>query len=139
MFLLRRADYERILGELAEARGAREVLTRELAIRQQNVDWLTAHVNRLELERAELLQRVLNLTLPVPTIAREATDHPDLAAAIHGTTGLGRPIRPIDRPMGEDIGVAASALGLSSFEDMGDTLADRLGVKHDEAGNTIYS
>jgi hypothetical protein len=132
---LRRADYDRLTRELADANGRRELLQRELAIRQQNVDWLTSHVNRLELERAELLKRVLNLSLPVPVITREATDHPDLARAI----GLGRPIPETARPEGEDAGVAAAALGLSSFEDMGDTLAERLGVRHDDAGNVKYS
>lgn len=132
---LRRQDYDRLTNELADARGARDVLRRELAIRQQNVDWLTSHVNRLELERAELLKRVLNITLPVPVIAREPESHPELAHAL----GLGQPIPERPRPEGEDPGVAAAAMGLSSFEDMGDTLAERLGVGHDSAGNVKYS
>lgn len=145
---IRRADYTRVVDELAELRrthdrmltllatdtGKREILTRELAVRQQNVDWLSAHVNRLEAERATLLDRVLHLTFAVPVIARDATDHPELAAAI----GVGRPLTPVDREPGDPEGVAVAALAMSSFEDVGDDVAAALGLRHDAAGNLSF-
>ena len=112
---IRRDDYLALHRQLTTERAQREVLARELAIRQQNVDWLTGHVNRLEFERSELTQKLLGLTLPYPVIAREATAHPDLTAAL----GMGTPFRERDRPAHEPEGVAAGQLGLASFEDMG--------------------
>lgn len=125
---IRRSDYLATHHELASARAAREVLSRELAIKQQNVDWLTQHVNRLEVERAELIARVLDLRFPVPMITRDLPP-----------VGMGRAIPETDRPAGEPVGVAAASLGLSTFEDVGDDLAAHLGIGHDLAGNVRFS
>lgn len=132
---IRRADYLTLVRELTAERSKREILARELAIRQQNIDWLTGHVNRLEFERSELTQRVLGMTLPYPVIAREAADHPELTQAL----GMGTPLRERDRPDTESEGVAGAQLGLASFEDMGDEMAARLHVAHDDNGHVKFS
>ena len=115
----------------ASAAEARAVQARQqLAVMQQNFDWLANHVNRLEAERSTLLQRVLDVGFVSPQIARQ---EPPPAERV----GMGAPINATDRPEGEDPGMALAAMMGGSFEDMGDEAAARFGVTHDPTTGTI--
>lgn len=110
----------------AEARASQ--LCQQAAVQQQNFDWLANHVNRLEVERATLLARCLDIGVAVPTIGRVTT------LPLHT---LGIPVT--DRPDNEEPGMAATAMQAGSFEDMGDLAADQFGVCHDpRTGTVIY-
>jgi hypothetical protein len=113
----------------AEARAA--ALHQQLAVQQQNFDWLANHVNRLEVERAALTERILGVGVQAPQIERDP-----VAAALNVVGGI--PVQ--DRPEGEDVGMALAAMQGSSFEDMGDKAASLLGVTHDpKTGAVIYN
>jgi len=120
-------------GLLSRVRAA-DALTADMrqryAVQQQNFDWLATHVNRLEVERAMLIQRLLSVGLAVPTITRE--DAPPTARP-----GMGEPLRAEDRPTNEEPGMALAAMQAGSFEDMGDAAAERFGVVHDNATGTV--
>lgn len=128
--------------ERVKADHAREMAdaTRRAAVQQQNFDWLAAHVNRLEAERALLLHRILDLRAVAPVIE---TGQPTLH------TQSGPPLGPIAPPIptearpeapegGVDIPGLLTTLG-SSFEDMGDGAAKLLGVTHTDDGHLLYT
>lgn len=54
-------------GLLAEARAARE----ELVVARNTVSWLQSRINQLELDKAQLLHRILNPSIPVPIAVPE--------------------------------------------------------------------
>jgi len=56
--------------ELVAVRTERDVLKHEILSAKVNADWLRVKVNGLELEKAGLLQKAYNITLPVPEIVR---------------------------------------------------------------------
>lgn len=84
-------------------------------------DWLRLRVNQLERERAQLLQRALQLPIEAPELLRE------------------EPAR-LAPPSTQDLlranGVPQIA-GLD-FDDIGDELAESLGIGHDSEGRIRY-
>jgi hypothetical protein len=124
------ARFISIIGQGNSAAGREAELRKQLAVMQQNFDWLANHVNRLEAERSTLLQRVLDVGFVSPQIARQ---EPPPAERV----GMGAPINATDRPEGEDPGMALAAMMGGSFEDMGDEAAARFGVTHDPTTGTI--
>lgn len=116
--------------DLAEATGRASELTRQLAVMQQNFDWLANHVNRLEAERSTLLARLLDLGITAPQIAR-TTPEPRAGSIV------GQPIPEEGREPGDEIGVALAGIHASSFEDMGDDAARLYGVTHDPATGMV--
>ena len=118
--------FEGLLKRLATADGLVAEYRRHAAVQQQNFDWLANHVNRLEIERATLMQRFMDVGVVAPQIQRDPTAY----------VGMGRPVAAEDRP-NEDTGMALAAMMAGSFEDMGDEAAERLGVKHDPITGTV--
>jgi hypothetical protein len=116
-----RAAHERIVVLETE----KTALTQQLAALRASFEWLTQHVNRLERERAVLLQRVLGVTLPVPEIGRAS--EPD-------RVGVATPPTAPTQPDYSTTIAGLQALG-AAFEDVGDELAAQLGLRHDEFGN----
>lgn len=118
--------FEGLLKRLAAADALVAEHRQRAAVQQQNFDWLANHVNRLEIERATLMQRFMDVGVAAPQIQRDPTAY----------VGMGRPIAAEDRP-NEDAGMALAAMMAGSFEDMGDEAAERLGVKHDPITGTV--
>lgn len=81
-------------------------------------DWLRVRVNQLERERALLLQRALAVPIEAPELLREA---PQMLPPRDVQSANGLPnIAGVD------------------FEDIGDELAQSLGVFHDHEGRIRY-
>jgi hypothetical protein len=76
-----------------------------------SIDWLRHRVNALEKQSAVLMNKAAGILLPVPEIV---------------------PTRPGTMSDIPDFDT------MPSFEDVGDTEAQRLKVKHDEDGNVLY-
>ena len=77
---------------------------------ETRADWLRTRVNQLELEVGALRLKITGEPQVVPTYQKEATP---------------------ERDPDQDIGSA-------SFEDMGEELARKYGVSHDENGHVVY-
>jgi hypothetical protein len=120
-----------LVSHAATEAGNAAALRQQLAVQQQNFDWLANHVNRLEIERSQLLARIAGIGVVAPQIVRDPTPQPP------GIIG-GIPVQ--DRPEGEEPGMALAAMQSSSFEDMGDAAAQQFGVQHDpKTGSVIYT
>jgi len=118
----RRDAYESLIAELAEQRTKREVAERELALRQQTIEWMRVQINTIQHERTALLARVTGAALAVPTL-RPVDGSPLTATAAASTV-------PTDQFFNK----------LSSlFEDPGDEAAVAMGATHDEAGAVVYT
>jgi hypothetical protein len=100
-------------------------LERQNATLQTSVQWLQATVNQLQAERAILLERVLGLNLPVPTIV-QTPGTPESARHNQRTQ------RHVDEPA-EPFDLVAA------FEDMGDEDAKKHGVDLTPDGFVTYS
>jgi predicted nuclease with TOPRIM domain len=57
--------------ELAAVRAERDLIKLQLAISQNQFDWLRLRVNTLEVERAQLLEKAYGIKTLVPEIARQ--------------------------------------------------------------------
>lgn len=114
-----RTLFDSVRDELVVERAKREAAEKTVAILEQHRTWLAQQVNRLEGERAILLQRTVGISLPVPeVIPQRAPTSVPLANVV------GKPMA--DVVPGIDVG--ALMLGAAAFEDMGDDEADRQGV-----------
>jgi hypothetical protein len=114
-----RTLFDSLRDELVVERVKREAAEKTSAILEQHRTWLAQQVNRLEGERAILLQRTTGLSLPVPeVIAQRAATSVPLANVV------GKPLA--DVVPGIDVG--ALMMGQAAFEDMGDDEAERQGV-----------
>lgn len=104
------------------SREAYERLHRDAIEHKTLAEWLRVRVNQLERERALLLQRALALPMEAPELLRE------------------EPARPIAPPTTHDL-VRANGLphlaGID-FDDLGDELAQSLGIDHDSEGRIRY-
>jgi hypothetical protein len=92
----------------------------KIAAMQSTQDWLMLHVNRLENERRLLTEQRLHVSMPMPVIERDEPE-PDL---VHGVPHDALPLAQVMT---------------ASLEDVGDELARRLGIEHDEAGQIRYT
>ena len=64
--------------EIVSLRAERDALKAENATLKINFDWLRMKVNQLERERAQLIEKAYNITLPAPELTRHvAADVPD--------------------------------------------------------------
>jgi len=96
---------------------------RALGQAQASIQWLQATVNQLQAERAVLLERVLGLHLPAPTIVRSP-------GAIPPTVATSAPVAA----------AAAEPFDLvAAFEDMGDEAAKQQGVGLTPDGFVTYA
>lgn len=104
-------------------------LEQRLAVAQTNFDWLAAHVNRLEAERSQLLQRVLRIQLPAPEIVRDNPPPTPTQSRIAGV------------PVEDDYSNSIPALQAmqNAFDDLGDDAASTLGIIHDRLGNVVHT
>lgn len=108
-------------------------------------DFLAQRLTVVETERATLLERLLNIPIPIPVIERE----PEAPPARLGPADLaGLPPRTIPMPDGErgtvykprersvsDLVAESQAL----FEDVGDDRARELGINHAPDGTVRYN
>lgn len=100
-------EYDRMQWALARV----EQLTARVAAAQTTNDWLMHQINRLEHERAKLVETYMGVKLPVPEI------------------GTAAPAVDIDQVL-RDPGTL--------FNDIGDEEAERLGVDWDPEGKVTY-
>ena len=61
--------------EVAALRVERDALRTELISVKSNWEWSRVKINQLEYERAALLEKAYNIKLPVPEIARTASNY----------------------------------------------------------------
>lgn len=88
--------------ELLVVRAERDILKTQLAVSQNEFSWLSQRVNALEVERAQLIEKVHGIRAAVPMIEHRPTTLP-----IQFTTALF-----------DDMGdKAAREVGLPSFEE----------------------
>lgn len=104
---IRRADYDSLLGVALQAKGASEVLERQVASQKTTMEWMIHRLTQLEHERAQLIYRYMGIKITVPTLETETPPSPDASA------------------IGSD---------LPSFDDVGDEEAKRLGLDWDNDG-----
>jgi hypothetical protein len=110
-------QFRSLQDEMIAERTRRVAVEQTVAILEQHRQWLVQQVNRLEGERALLLQRAMGIVLPVPEI--QATSPTVPLANVRGT--------PLpDVVPGIDVG--ALMLGAAAFEDMGDEAAEQEGM-----------
>lgn len=76
---------------LAKAQAENQALRLELQTLKVNFDWLRTKVNALELERAQLIEKAYNISLPAPALQRHvAADVPDSFSFEHIDDELAR-------------------------------------------------
>lgn len=67
--IIRDADANR--AELSALRAERDLLKHQLAVSQNQFDWLRMQVNTLQIERTALLEKAYNIKVPAPEIVRQ--------------------------------------------------------------------
>lgn len=98
---------------------------RALGQAQASIQWLQATVNQLQAERAVLLERVLGLHLPAPTIVRSPGAIPPTVATSAPVAAAAAAAEPFDL--------------VAAFEDMGDEAAKQQGVGLTPDGFVTYA
>ena len=100
-----------------------KTLTAENAKLEATVEWMRTHINRLEEERALLLQTVYHAPVGRIEIDRQVrTETPTVTGA----------------PMTEEDPVQMLATSQALLEDLGDEVAGRMGIKHNADGTLKY-
>lgn len=110
----------RALGKV-ESRAAQA--ERQHAVAVNNFEWARLRMNELERERAMLYTRVLNVNLAAFQLERQETEAP---APPNGEAPAASPTP------GEPLGIGVPSAGM--FEDLGDEVAERLGIRRDAGG-----
>ncbi len=67
-------EVKRLREDLAAVRAERDALKVQASVAQNNFEWARNRLNSLELEKAALLAKAFNVTVPVPEIVRTARD-----------------------------------------------------------------
>lgn len=151
MFITRFTFEQRM--ELQMLREEVRRLSIQIASKDATNEWLMTRVNSLEVERAALTERMLQVSYPVPQIQRineraagkvESYGVPlsddDYAIPSHLKGAVAPHPRMADpaprpRPASDEVGGSISALqAQAAFEDMGDEAAAEAGIIHDDAG-----
>ena|ERR1039458_4308405 len=73
--------------ELAAVRADRDTLKLQLAVSQNNFDWLRLRVNTLEVERAQLIQKAYGFSTPIPEVVRSPVNPIDLNSTLFEDVG----------------------------------------------------
>lgn len=117
-------------------------------------DWLAEHCNQLQRERAVLLDRVLQVQIPIMEIAREERPmpprlDPELTPEVLKSMAArfapppdaerGTVFKPASDGDRVDVAEKEAQAAMSIFEDMGDERAAKAGVSWDEKGELTYS
>ena len=144
--------------ELAKLRAENAQLTARVAYQAATIDHLTTYMNALQAERQALSSRMLDVSYPVPTYARE-NERPVRPAEVHGRAvedGAAFIIPPHLKDAmprqaaragtvpesAEDAmanSISAAQVSNANFDDPGDEVAAALGIGHDALGNATYS
>lgn len=148
--------------EVARLNGELTAVRTELARANAHFDWLASHVNELKLERAQIMDRVFGIQLPVAEILRQpAAPATPLAGADPNYTptssaadvaplpplrqqgkgdllAIAREIRDRHARGQDSTDLVGQAVGAVSFEDMGEDEAKRQGIEHDANGELTY-
>ena len=139
---IRRRTFEELIRTQASYASQIAMLEAEAARLRASCDWLAQHVSELKVERAQLFERVLNVSLPVISIAREDADErpsrpPELTPEVlrsmaaryapMPTGERGTVFNPaVERPIPAAEAEAMAAMAI--FEDVGDAKARELGL-----------
>jgi hypothetical protein len=102
---IKRADYDRMLGNALTVQGANGALESQLATQKTTIDWLLVRLTQLEHERAQLIYRYMDVKIVTPEFS------------------------PDKNPVG-----AQAISDIPSFEDVGDEKAKELGLDWDSEG-----
>lgn len=70
-FQISKNSYDDLRQELSAVRAEKDILKSQLAVSQNQFDWLRLRVNTLEIERAELIKKCYGIDAPVPAIVRQ--------------------------------------------------------------------
>lgn len=147
--------------EVETLRAKLSAAEQRIASQNTTIDWLTMHVNSLEMQRAQLTERFLGVVYPVPTIERagevpagrkgEIVGRPvaefqvpeHLRESMAAASKLPRmapatPPRPMGPPDDYAASMAAHMANPDLFNDPGDDAAAAAGIGHDNCGNVTY-
>jgi len=111
---IRRQIFDALRDELVEQRTRAATLAEHTATHRTQTGFLVARINQLEKERAIMLKALTKLEIPVPELTAIAP------------------------PINADA-VLMAAMGSSMFDDMGDTEAQRQGVRWSPDGTVEYA
>jgi hypothetical protein len=119
----------KIVESLAVSNERIKTLTGETAHHEATIEWMRTHINRLEMERALLMQTVYHAPLGSFEIERQPVN----AAKPEGIVGV---------PAQDDtddgrLGILTDHQAL--LEDMGDHEAGRQGIKLEADGTAVYT
>jgi hypothetical protein len=89
-----RAEWDRMVAELAAERGRRHQLELEVARMTQRDDWLMVRVNSLETERQALFERFMQVAYAAPIIERSNEIRPQPASGPVGRPITDYPLEP---------------------------------------------
>jgi len=73
--------------ELAALRAEKDILKVQLAVAQNNFDWLRTRINVLEVERAQLIKAAYGISTPIPEVVRSPVNPVDLNADLFSDMG----------------------------------------------------
>lgn len=127
-----------------------DALVRENARLASSCDWLSQLVTTLQQERAVLLERVLEVQIPVMSIAREERETrraPDVLTPEMLSKLTASYIPPMDAPPGrvyrptdpEQPAEAEAAAAMAIFEDAGDERASKMGAEWGVDGELVHT
>lgn len=143
----RRSDVElQLIEKLARANATILELSKQIATEKSRFEWLSAHVNQLQTERAILLDRVLGVQVPVMTLerapeppaaapTRDVIDPQKLRSMTAFAPAPGGSPGQVFRPAADDVKRRIDDQTL--FEDVGDDEARRIGVGWDGEGVAV--
>jgi hypothetical protein len=143
-----RAVFDTILAHSKAAIAAQQRLAdamEEIGRLKASCDWLASQVNTLTVERTALMERVLEIQLPVVSIAREVSESPAPEARL-GPEALrtlepryapppkapGEVFQPVKNKEPVSTALAELQSAMAIFEDVGDDRARAMGLDRDE-------
>jgi hypothetical protein len=118
--------------ELHELRGAKAALEQQVTTQKGQLDNVITILNLSNTDRSLLLQRVLDVGIPVATFAR-ADEPRDASPTIPRPDFSGLPDRSMPAPSAE----AGETLLADVFGDMGDDAAKKEGLIHAPTGEVV--
>ena len=99
-----------LIGKESVARGELAALQTRFAAQDAMCDWFRVRLTQLEKERAQMILKYTGVAIETPVFAKEEK-------------------QPIDQVLAE----------VSTFDDVGDEIAARLGISHNLDGTLSYS
>lgn len=108
---VKQALFMELVGKESAAKGELAALQARFAAQDAMVDWFRIRLTQLEKERAQMILKLYGVVIESPVLMKEPET------------------QPLDQVLGE----------VSTFNDVGDEVAARLGIGHNPDGTLNYS